>query len=337
MLSGTINQCYLLMNFHVRIIYLIKFHTIMKAVLLAAGKGIRLSPITEKLPKQMIKIAGKTILEYVINNLAQNNFKDICIVVGHENNQIKQYFGDGSQFGVNITYVIQNEQKGTAHAALLTKDFVGNNEFLLYLADTIITEDLNIFLKNCQTDFDVKIISSKVNKEKSDSVGKIHFKDNDIVTKISEKSSSDSIILAWAGIAYFKSNQIFKVIEKLKTSIRNEYEIVDAFNNFINEGKKINQYQCNSFIDTGTVQGLLDLQQYLFKINQFNPSKNIFIGNNCNIKNEFLIGPFVSVGNNVIIKNNIIIQNSIIMDDVTINSDKIIKDSILFGDYIIHL
>jgi len=63
MLSGTINQCYLLMNFYVRIIYLIKCHIIMKAVLLAAGKGIRLSPITDKLPKQMIKIAGKTICE----------------------------------------------------------------------------------------------------------------------------------------------------------------------------------------------------------------------------------------------------------------------------------
>ena len=309
----------------------------MKAVLLAAGKGMRLFPITKKLPKQMIKIAGKPILQYVIDDLAQNNFQDICIVVGHENNQIKQYFGDGTKFGVKITYVLQNEQKGTAHATFLARDFIGNDEFLLYLADTIITEDLNNFLKNCQTDFDVKIVSSKVSKEKSHSVGKIYFKNNDVVTKISEKSNSDSIILAWAGIAFFKSNQIFKIIEKLKISIRNEYDIVDAFNNFIGKGKKISQYKCNSFIDTGTVKGLLDLQQFLFKKTKSQNSENIFIGNNCNIKNKSLIGSFVSVGDNVIIKNDILIQNSIIMDNVTINSNKIIKNSILFDDHMIRL
>jgi len=313
----------------------------MKAVLLAAGKGVRLFPITKKLPKQMIKIAGKPILEYVIGDLAQNNFKDICIVIGHENNPIKDYFGDGSKFGVKITYVLQNEPKGTAHATFIARDFVGNDEFLLYLADTIITEELSSFVKNLQTDFDIKIISSKVSKEKSDSVGKIHFKEGNIVTKISEKSTSDSVILAWAGIAFFKSNQIFEIIEKLAPSIRNEYEIVDAFNNFIDEGKKINQFQCNSFIDTGTVKGLLDLQKFLFKkikskySEKYSP--NMFIGDNCNIKNKFIIGPFVSIGNNVTIKNDITIQNSIIMDDVTINSNKIIKDSILFDDYIIHL
>ena len=273
----------------------------------------------------------------MIDDLAQNNFQDICIVVGHENNQIKQYFGDGTKFGVKITYVLQNEQKGTAHATFLARDFIGNDEFLLYLADTIITEDLNNFLKNCQSGFDIKIVSSKVSKDESHSVGKIYFKNNDVVTKISEKSNSDSIILAWAGIAFFKSNQIFKIIEKLKISIRNEYDIVDAFNNFIEEGKKINQYQCNSFIDTGTVKGLLDLQQFLFKKTKSQNPENIFIGNNCNIKNKFLIGQFVSVGDNVMIKNDISIQNSIIMDNVIINSNKIIKNSLLFDDYMIRL
>jgi glucose-1-phosphate thymidylyltransferase len=322
-----------------RIIYWTKKSTTMKVVLLAAGKGKRLSPITEKLPKQMIKIVGKPILEHIIQYLAKHNFDDICIIIGHQSEQIKKYFGDGSNFGVKITYVYQKEQKGTAHATYLSKNFVGQDNFLLYLADTIIPNDLNNFLQKTSKNFDIEILSSDVNKEKSNSVGTISYKGDGLVTEILEKNNVDGVVLAWAGIALFKSNKIFKTIEELQPSIREEYEITDAINNLIQNGSQVRHHRYFSFIDAGTVKGLLDLQKFLLKEKKSELqsssiilSNTVYIGENCKFGKNLTIGPFVSIGNNVIIEDNIIIQNSIILDNSRIDSNTKIMDSILFNE-----
>ena len=324
-----------------RIIYPTKNLITMKAVLLAAGKGKRLSPITEKLPKQMIKIAGKPILEYVIEYLIQLNFDNVCIIISPQSEQIKKYFGDGTNYGIKITYIYQKEQKGTAHATNLAKDFVGQDGFLLYLADTIIPNIHEDFLQKITSNkFEVEILSSKITEEKSNSVGNILL-DGDLVTKITEKSITTGTKLGWGGIAFFKSNLIFKMIEKLNPSVTGEYEITDAMNDILLIEKKIRNHICTSFIDTGTLKGLLNLMRYLFVNKNDSPfkidlpilSNPIYIGKNCKFGKNTIIGPVVSIGNNVSIGDNTIIKNSIILDDVIIPSNQKISDSILSNEH----
>ena len=310
----------------------------MKAVLLAAGKGERLFPITHNLPKQMISIAGKPVLEYIIEKLIGLNFDNICLVIGHKGEKIKEYFGDGSRYGIKINYVYQKEQKGTAHATYLAKDFVGQDKFLLYLADTIISSGLDDFLQKINSnDFEVEILSSVVSQEKTESVGNILI-NGDLVTKISEKSKLNTAPLGWAGIAFFKSNLIFKIIEKLNPSVTTEYEITDALNNILQK-KKIKNHKC-TFIDTGTVEGLLNLMKFLFLDKTYDYSKTdskilldpVYIGKNCKFGKNIIIRPMVSIGDNVSIHDTTI-KNPIILDDVIIHSNQKIFDSILSNNY----
>ena len=162
----------------------------MKVILLAAGIGQRLQPITDDIPKPMIKIAGKPILEYILEDLLNFGFNDLCIVVGHEANQIKNYFSNWNKNSCSISFVTQNEYKGTAHAMYLAKDFVKNDPFLLYLADTIIPLDLNDKLSKMVSDVNsMSILSSKSFVNDSNSVGNVVVKDN-FVKSISEKSGN---------------------------------------------------------------------------------------------------------------------------------------------------
>ena len=161
----------------------------MKAVLLAAGKGTRLLPISEFVSKQMIPIAGKFLLEYMIEDLVDAGFDELCLVVGHLGNQIKDYFGNGKKFNAKIQYVIQNEQLGTAHALKNVKQFVENERFLVYLSDTIIPNDLKTHIKNMLNDkSDVSVLSANVLRNQISEVGTIQVGKDGCVEQINEKS-----------------------------------------------------------------------------------------------------------------------------------------------------
>ena len=312
----------------------------MKAVLLAAGKGERLLPITNKILKQMIPIAGKPLLEYIINDLVKCGFDEICLIIGHFGNQIKDYFKDGSEFKIKIHYVIQEKLTGTATALNYAKDFVDNESFLLYLSDTIIPKDLNYNLKKMIDDnSEINILSAGIDKSDLKNVGNIEMHDN-YVTKISEKQANSKSNLAWAGLAFFKSGFIFNIIEKLGRSSTGEYEITEAMNECLSYDKTIRNNICDGFIDAGSPNGLLEMSKFILK-NSFFSSKNSFkienqtiikpsyIGNNCIIGKNVTIGPSVSIGNNVKLGHNVTVAYSLILDGAEIESNKTILKSII--------
>ena len=146
----------------------------MKAVLLAAGKGTRLLPISDFISKQMMPIAGKFLLEYIIEDLVDSGFDELCLVIGHLGHQIKDHFGNGDKFNAKIQYITQNEQLGTANALQYAKQFVGTDTFLVYLSDTIIPKGLNPHIKNILNDkSDVNILSANVPNNQISEVGTI--------------------------------------------------------------------------------------------------------------------------------------------------------------------
>ena len=126
----------------------------MKAVILAAGKGKRLRPITATRPKPMIPLAGKPLLEHTILGLKNAGIDHLLLITGYRENDIKEYFNDGiDKFGINIEYITQKEHFGTAHAANYAKNFVKNDDFLLMYGDILVDKQVykdvvEIFNKN---------------------------------------------------------------------------------------------------------------------------------------------------------------------------------------------
>lgn len=314
----------------------------MKAVLLAAGRGSRLNPITKKISKLMIEIAGKPFLEYVINDLKKCKIKQICIVVGYLGSQIEEYFKDGKKFDIEIVYEKQFENRGTSFALRYVKDFVQTDSFLLYLADTILTDTLSSYIQTMvNSTAEIEIISSRVPFTQISKMGSIIIDKQNYVKNIVEKSNKSNSNLVWAGIALFHSNMIFEFLESTPPSENGEFDITTTINKIIVNGKKVRNNTCQGFIDSGTPQGLLQalnfiLQKYHFNCNDGFPNRNdleiinpVHIGKNCNIGKNSKIGPFVSIADYVNIGENVSLHNSLILNGVTINSNQQFSNSLI--------
>tara|TARA_B110000438_G_scaffold257569_1_gene265756 strand:+ start:495 stop:1448 length:954 start_codon:yes stop_codon:yes gene_type:complete len=307
----------------------------LKVILLAAGLGTRLEPLTSFLPKPMILISGKPILEYIINDLKKSGFTDFCIVIGHLGEKIKKYFGDGSAFNIHISYVEQEIFSGTASATKLARNFVNDTSFLLYLADTIIPKNLTTHLENMiNSNYDMSILSSQIMPYQIGNVGNIEVENNNII-KITEKDLNHKSPLGWSGIAFFKNNYIFKIIEKLNPSTRGEFEITDAMNIVLNNNRKIGNFTCEGYVDAGTISGLLELNKIILnqeKITVQNDSKicyPVYVGKRCHIGKNVKLGPFVSIGDDVYIGDNVQLKNSLILNNSKISSNQNISNSVI--------
>ncbi|MDC0450763.1 sugar phosphate nucleotidyltransferase [Nitrosopumilus sp.] len=309
----------------------------MKVILLAAGIGTRLLPITESLPKSMIEIAGKPILEYILDDLIISGFDDFCIVVGHHANQIKNYFKNWNKSGIKITFVTQNSLSGTADAVNCAKNFVHNEKFLVYLSDTLIPNLPNILKMIKNNDGDVSLISSQNYSNPSNSIGNIVTSDN-IVTHISEKSNISNSVLAWAGIASFNDNSIFKIIKKLNLSKTGEYDITEALNLMLKNEKTIQNFTCDKFIDCGTLDGLLNgLSFIISKISNDSKIQNLsYVSNDCILGTNVTIEQNVSIGKNCSIGNNVSLSDCIILSNTSIGNDKKIKHKVIGGAKILN-
>lgn len=303
--------------------------------MLAAGLGKRLEPITSFMPKPMIPISGKPILEYIIDDLKKSGFTDFCLVIGHLGEKIRQYFGDGTKFNIKICYVEQDTFSGTASATKLARNFINGSPFLLYLADTIIPKNLENYLHNMITsNFEISLLSSQINSSEIGNVGNVEV-ENDCVSKISEKTLSSKSNLAWAGIAFFKNNYIFEMIECLTPSQRGEFEITDAMNLVLDNNVNIGNFTCDGYVDAGTISGLLELNKLILNLEKIisqsfcivNPP--VYVGNHCNVGKNVELGPFVSIGNNVNIGNNVQLKNSLILNNSKISSNQNISDCVI--------
>ncbi len=312
----------------------------MKVVLLAAGLGKRLEPMTSSIPKPMIMIAGKPIIEHIIVDLKKFGFTDFCIVIGHLGNKIKHHFGDGSTYDVCISYIEQENFSGTASATKLAENFVNEDSFLLYLADTIIPKNLEHYLQNMiNSNFEISILTSQIDNSKIGNVGNVEI-EKDHVLKITEKSIISESNLSWAGIAFFKNNYIFKIIENLQPSQRGEFEITEAMNLVLDTNKKIKNFTCEKYVDAGTISGILELNKiiltqnnmsYIYEPNIKLKIKNpVYIGKNCNIGKNVELGPFVSIGDYVNINDNVKLQDTLVLDNSNILSNKNISKSVIF-------
>ncbi|MHA2268306.1 MAG: bifunctional sugar-1-phosphate nucleotidylyltransferase/acetyltransferase [Promethearchaeota archaeon] len=333
----------------------------MKAVILAAGKGKRLMPITSSRPKPMIPLAGKPLLEHTLIGLKDAGVDEILLIVGYKEQALKTYFGDGKDnFSVKIEYVTQEEQLGTGHAVRYAKEFVKNEPFMLMYGDLL--TDPKVF----------KEIVDRFRQSKSQGVialfevknpqdyGVISLNRDGFVDNITEKPAPELNLgnLINAGIFIFEP-LIFEAIQKTKKSVRGEYEFTDSMLILIKQlNGKIGGYKIKEYFwsDIGLPWQFLEANRYLLnKVERKVLGKieetvqilgDVYIGDGtiirsgCNIQGPCYIGNDNDIGPNSYIKPYTFIANgckvgkgeitnSIILSNSEIPDLKYIKDTVI--------
>ena len=212
----------------------------MKTVILAAGKGKRMGEITQDIPKPMVRVGGKPILEYIITGLRDHaGVKDFFIITGHRAEVIEEYFKDGSGLGVSCTYQRQFVQDGTGKAPELAEQWLNQEPFLLTYGDVLMDpEDYAGMVEAFTAD---GVISVKKGENVSLG-GAVVFDKDFILQDLVEKGST--AISPWynAGI-YILPSCVFEFTRKLKKSVRGEYELTDALKAMAQNGKKLKGYE----------------------------------------------------------------------------------------------
>jgi len=314
-----------------------------QAVILAAGEGQRLRPFTVTKPKTMLSIADKPILQYVVESLAQNGIRNIVIVVGYRREQVFDYMGDGEQFGVDIVYITQKRQLGTAHALAQAKDVV-EDEFLVLPGDNLI-----------EADTIAKFVTMKPNALLVKKVGNttrygVVTTEGDLVRDIVEKPKEAKSDIVNTGIYAF-TKEIFDFIDV-------ELGIPDVLNSMLAKGYAISAQETDGTwldvvypwdilslndavlrripaslggtIEAGTsVKGLVSIgKDTVIRSNSYIVGP-VVIGGNCDIGPNVCILPATSIGDNVVISPFSEVKNSVIGDDVNIGPGSIIQDSVI--------
>jgi NDP-sugar pyrophosphorylase family protein len=233
----------------------------MKAIILAAGKGKRMGELTKELPKPMVQVHGKPILEHIVEGLRDHaGIRDFFIITGHCAEVIEDYFGDGSSSRITITYGRQEVADGTGKAPELAKDWVGSSPFLLSYGDILMQPDLYAGLVKA---FDADGVISVKRGENTSQGGAVVFNNDFNLERIIEKAAPGTVTSPWynAGIYGFKP-VLFEYTSRLEKSPRGEYELTDALSAMASSGLKIKGYELKgNWADVRDPQVLESLNQ----------------------------------------------------------------------------
>lgn len=327
----------------------------LKGVVLAGGKGTRLRPITYTSTKQLVPVAGKPILFYVLENLAEAGIKDIGIIISPETGEdVKKAVGTGESWGVKVDYIVQDEPRGLAHAVKVARDYLGNSDFVMYLGDNLIGGGIKKFVEFYMKEKpDAVILLKEVDDPTRFGVAQVDRSGK--VVRLVEKPRIPPSNYALVG-AYIFSTSIHSAIDNIKPSFRGELEITDAIQNIIDRGFMVKSFILEDFwLDTGKKDdlleanftvldrmcsyknegGILDDSRILGRVHISKNARIIkstvkgpcFIGPECLIQDSY-IGSFTSLGaNSKVIRS--YVQDCVIMDGCEIMDIQRLEDSIL--------
>lgn len=294
----------------------------MKALILSGGKGTRLRPLTYTGAKQLVPVANKPILWYGIESIVAAGITDIGIIISPETGEeIKVKTGDGDRFGARISYILQSEPAGLAHAVKIAQPFLADSPFIMYLGDNLIQDSLDSFLSDFKTqNLDALILLRKVSNPSAFGVAKVNEQGQ--VVYLVEKPKDPPSNLALVGI-YFFSSAIHHAIASIQPSARGELEITDAIQALIEQQKPVEARKLQDWwLDTGKKDDLLeanriilDTQLESIRLGEVDDRSSVIgrvqigersklinctvrgpviIGSDCHLENCF-IGPYTSV------------------------------------------
>lgn len=323
----------------------------MKAVILAAGKGTRMGPLTENRPKVMLLVANKPILEHIIVTLKAAGIREFLIVTGYHKEKIIDHFKDGSGLGVDIDYVEQKVQKGTADAIAVARDSI-SERFLVTNGDVL--TGIPDIKRICNAKGEAVLTAMKV--ANPEVYGVLYVRGMS-VQKLVEKPKKPASDLANAGIYIFE-HSIFDAIDHTEHSPRGELEITDSIQLLVDSGKEVNYTRLEEWQDIGFPWHMLSANEMMLKnrvdwdiLGEIEPYATlkgnvavgegtiirngayiigpVAIGNNCDIGPNCFIRPFTSIGDGVRIGNAVEVKNSIVMNRTHIGHLCYVGDSVI--------
>lgn len=304
----------------------------MQCVILAAGEGSRMRPLTTSRPKVMLPLAGKPSLEHLIRNVKEAGISDIIIVVGYREEAIRSYFGDGSEFGVSIKYVVQRRQLGTADALRTAEPFV-TDTFLMLNGDMIV--DVEDLTKICETEAPVMAVSTTTHPE---DFGVVTLS-GDKIASLEEKSLEPKSNIINAG-AYLFGTEIFDTLKKVSPSSRGEYELTDALMDYIAENR-LSAHKLSLWMDVGYPWDMLSANEHMLstledmRLGVIEENVvirgNIYLGKGAVIKSgTYIEGPVIIGENTTVGPNAYLRPGTTVGRDCHIGHAVEIKNSIIF-------
>jgi glucose-1-phosphate thymidylyltransferase len=240
----------------------------MKGLILAGGAGTRLRPITHTSAKQLVPIANKPILFYVVEQMAAAGVKELGVVVGDAAAEIEGALGDGSRFGVEVTYILQPQPLGLGHCVLIAQEFLGDDDFVVYLGDNMLQQDLKplvdcfheshtpqLALESQSAVPAAQILLAHVEDPRQ--FGVVELDASGGVVRLIEKPADPPSDLALVGV-YLFDKRIHEAVRLLQPSARGELEITDAIQWLIDQGHRVaHEILTGWWIDTGKKDPLL--------------------------------------------------------------------------------
>ena len=236
----------------------------MKGIILAGGSGTRLYPITQGVSKQLVPVFDKPMIYYPLSTLIMAGIRDILVITTAEDAQaFHRLLGDGSDFGINLTYTVQEKPNGLAQAFVIGADHVGSDSVALVLGDNIFYgPSLGTSLTRFQNISGGAIFAYWVANPSA--YGVVEFSEDGTALSLEEKPATPKSHYAVPGL-YFYSNDVIEIARSIKPSARGEYEITDINQTYLNQGRLAVEVLARgtAWLDTGTFDSLLDASDYV--------------------------------------------------------------------------
>lgn len=325
----------------------------MKGLILSGGKGTRLRPITFTSAKQLIPVGNKPVLFYGIEAIRDAGITDIGIVIGDTGNEIRAALGDGSRWGVRLTYIEQEAPLGLAHAVMISEDFLQDDPFVMYLGDNLILSGIRDLVREFeQNEANAQILLVEVKNPSQ--FGVAELSDGKVV-RLVEKPEKPKSNLALVGV-YMFDRHIFEAVRGIKPSRRNELEITDAIQYLIEHGYTVHPHRVQGWWkDTGKLEDMLEANRMVldqlehrirgsvdhrsrieFKVVIEEGAEVIestirgpaIIGKNARIIRSY-IGPFTSISEGVTIEQSEIEHSIVLSESSVIRVNRRIVDSLI--------
>ncbi|MDP4667728.1 MAG: glucose-1-phosphate thymidylyltransferase [Gaiellales bacterium] len=228
-----------------------------KGLVLSGGAGTRLRPITHTRAKQLVPVAGKPVLFYGLEAMAAAGISQVGIIIGDTGDEIRAAVGDGSRFGLEVTFIPQDAPRGLAHAVLTAEEFIGDSAFCMYLGDNLLRDGVAGFVDEFRAgDADAMILLQHVPNPSEYGVAELDA--SGAVKQLVEKPKEPKSDLALVGVYLFTS-AIFDAARRLEPSWRGEYEITDAIQGMVDSGLRVEPHVVTGWWkDTGQLVDMLE-------------------------------------------------------------------------------
>ncbi|MBU0702768.1 MAG: glucose-1-phosphate thymidylyltransferase [Chloroflexi bacterium] len=301
----------------------------MKGLILSGGKGTRLYPLTYTSAKQLIPVANKPVLFRVVEAIRDAGITDIGIVVGDTADEIRNAVGEGERWGVEITYIYQENPLGLAHAVKVSRDFLGDERFVMFLGDNVIQGGISELIGQfAESEWNSQIVLTRVARPEQYGVAELNGEGR--IVRLIEKPKEPPSDLALVGI-YMFDHHIHEATESIAPSWRGELEITDAIQWLVEHDYRVYPYvHLGWWIDTGKQEDLLEANGLVLE--ELTPTIEGYVDRDSEVDGRVIIQKGAEIVNSVVRGPTIIgegsrIVNSYIGPFTSIYHDVVVEDS----------